>query len=275
VPLVWEVMFPCSTAASGASEMNQRIRKTAACLWWFRQIAPEADSVHPLRATTPQECGPIHSYTLLSREFETIFRVPSYERFLKNVDFGVAYVWQKRFLQHLLGRSSAKRWILKAPDHVFSLDALFAVFPDAVIIQTHRDPLAVLKSSSCLVEVLRGTFARPEPRDQLGRREARSLAEGMDRITRFRDAHPELAGRFIDIHYKALVANPFAAARSLYAQLDLPLTDTTAARIKSVAAQRSRYTRRTNPTLDELGVDQRVEARRFESYCMRFGIQQA
>jgi hypothetical protein len=274
-PLVWEVMFPLPLSPSKPNDIDQRIKKAAARLWWFRRIAPRADSVHPMRATTPHECVAIHSHTLLSQEFATILRIPGYAAFLDNIDLRPAYEWQKRFLKHLQTRCPVRRWVLKAPDHVFSLDALFAVFPDAVVVQMHRNPIEVLKSSLQLTEVLRRMFARPERRDQIGAREAHLLAEGMHRITTFRDSHPELAERFIDVNYRELVRDPVATVQRLYWELDLSLTDRTTEQVRSLAFTRGRYAHRPiNPTLQDLGLDARIEARRFESYCARFGIPQ-
>ena len=84
------------------------------------------------------------------------------------------------------------------------------MFPDAVIIQTHRNPLDVLRSSVQLTEVLEGMFARVGDPGETRIREARTLAEGMESITLFREAHPELAGRFIDVKYDELVSDPLA-----------------------------------------------------------------
>jgi hypothetical protein len=92
--------------------------------------------------------------------------------------------------------------VLKAPDHIFSLQALFSVFPDAAIVQMHRDPLEVLQSSIQLTTVLRKMFAWRQEPGEVGAREARVLWEGIDRITRFRDSRPDLANRFVDISYK-------------------------------------------------------------------------
>jgi hypothetical protein len=239
-------------------------------------LAPGADSVHPIRAKTPHECVAIHSYTLLSREFLTSFRVSSYESFLDEADFSPAYLWQRKFLQYLQSQGPKRQWILKAPDHVYSLEALLRVFPDAVVIQTHRDPLDVLESSSRLVEIVQGMFAHPQDRRALGVHEARSLADGMDRITRFRELHPELAGRFLDVKYNELVSAPVQTIRRIYRQLGLPLTRETLERVQNLAASRSRYGHpRNKPTLLKLGVDLESETRRFAAYCARFGIHPA
>jgi hypothetical protein len=266
-PQVWEVMSPLPGGT------QRRIWSAAACLWWFRRMAPEADSVHPIRATTPHECVAIHSYTLLSREFTTTFRIPEYERFVEKADFTPAYAWQKKFLQYLQIRRPKKQWILKAPDHVYKIEALMRVFPDAVVIQTHRHPLQVLESSSRLTEVVQRVFAHPQDRRELGIREARILAEGMDRITRFREGHPELAHRFLDLNYNELVSEPVETVRHVHRWLDIPMTSATFERVRNLAAHRTRYGRvRGRPTLLDFGIDLKSETRRFAPYCTRFGI---
>jgi hypothetical protein len=271
-PKAWEVMFPLPAPEAGRENRDPRVRRTNACLWWFRRFAPRADEVYPMRACTPHECVAIHSFTLLSEEFVTTCRVPTYEKFLRTVGLGPAYAWQKRFLQHLQSRYPTKRWVLKSPDHVYALEELFSVFPDAIVIQTHRDPLDVLRSSLQLTEVLHGLFCRPEDNDQLRERETRLLAESMDRSIRFRDLHPEFADRFIDVHYSDLAADPMKAVLEIYRHLDRPLTPTADQRMRQLVANRSRYRRRYNPTLADLGLDPAAERTRFQKYCMRFDI---
>jgi len=272
-PRVWEVMFPAPPPGAERRQRDPGVRKAAACLWWFRRIVPQADSVYPVRACTPHECVAIHSFTLLSEEFVSTCRVPTYEAFLRSEGLGPAYEWQKRFLQHLQRRCPAKRWVLKSPDHAYGLEELFSVFPDAVIIQTHRDPLEVLRSSSQLIAALQSLFARPGNHGQIAAREARVLAGAMERFIRFRDVHPGLAGRFIDVKYSELASDPLAAVRRIYQQLEIPLTEVAAGRIRRLISNRSRHRgHRTNRTLADLGFDVQAEVRRFSRYSLRFGV---
>jgi hypothetical protein len=274
-PRVWEVMFPVPGAKAASPETDPRVRKAAACLWWFRRLAPGADSVYPMRAHTPHECVAMHSYTLLSEEFVSTCRIPTYEAFLRAADLRPVYSWQKRFLQHLQSGGPAPRWVLKSPDHVYGLEELFSVFPDAVVVQTHRDPLEVLRSSSQLTRVLYGLYARPVDGDQIGLREARMLSAGVERFIRFRDAHPELENRFMDLKYTDLVRDPLAAVQHIYDRLEIPLTETAAARMRQLIGNRSRYPKRhAIPTLADLGLNTPEETRRFDQYCFRFGISQ-
>jgi hypothetical protein len=264
-PLVWEVMSPLPTDA------KRQLRRTAQCLWWFRQLAPEADAVHPIRATMPHECVAIHSYTFLSRAFTAIFRVPAYEAFLGARGLEPAYAWQKRFLQYLQSRDGdgERRWVLKAPDHMFGLEELLRVFPDAMIIQTHRNPLAVLESSSHLTDVLQRVFAHAQEAGEIGMREASVLADGLERITRFREDHSGLAHRFLDVHYDELVSKPLNTVRRIYRELDRPLPVDAVKRMGNLAANRSRYgAGRPRPKLADLGLDAGTKTR-FASYCAR------
>ena len=269
---VWEAMFPDSAMVADQGWHDSRIWKAAARLWLFRRMAPGVDAAHPLRARTPQECVTIHSYTFCSEEFLTTCRLPTYETFLRAADKTPAYAWQKRFLEHLQG-DCRQRWILKAPDHSHALEALFSVFPDALIVQTHRNPLEVLPSLVRLTEGLHKLFARPGDRQLLAEREARILAAAMERVSQFRDAHPELASQFVDVHYPELAADPLAVVQRIYAQFDLPLTVRTAERVRRLALHRSRYPgRRSAPKLAEMGLDFSREVGRFADYCRRFGI---
>ncbi len=272
-PRVWEVMSPAEADEPDRGWRDSRVWQAAWCLWWFRRLAPRADAVYPMRARTPHECVAIQSYTFLSEEFISTCHVPAYETFLRSTDLRPAYAWQKRFLNFLQSGRPPTRWILKSPDHVRGLEELFSVFPDALIIQTHRNPLESLRSSIQLTEVLHRLYARPQPREKLAEREARTLAWNVERVIQFRDEHPELASRFVDVNYSELTRDPVAVVRRVYRQFEMPLSEGTISNIQRIARGRSAYKgRRTAPTLVETGLDPRAQGKSFGEYCRRFGI---
>ena len=273
-PRVWEVMFPIPTQSKHPKKVDPRVRKAETCLWWFRRLAPGADSVYPIRAWMPHECVAIHSYTLSSEEFISTCHVPAYEAFLHAADLGPTYRWQSRFLQYLqMGRSN-RRWVLKSPDHIYGFDKLLRVFPDAAIIRTHRNPVEVVKSQIRLTKVLEAMFARPRELDQLAMSEARKIEQMLGYITRFQEACPNVAGQFIDVIYRELVSDPLAVVRRIYERLDIRLTEVAAERMRRLAAARSRYEkgRRDSPPLADVRLPDTADLGRFEDYCSRFGI---
>jgi len=273
-PRVWEVMFPIPIGMRSPEKVDPRVQKAEACLWWFRRLAPGADSVYPIRAWMPHECVAIHSYTLLSEEFVSTCHVPTYEAFLHAADLGPTYRWQRRFLQYLQMERPSRRWVLKSPDHIYCLDKLLTVFPDAAIIQTHRNPAEVLKSQIRLTKVLEAMFARPREREQLAISEARKIEQMLGYITRFRDAYPNVAKQFIDVTYRELVSDPLAVVRRIYERLDIRLTEAAIERMRGLVSARSRYKkgRRGSPPLADPGVDSTAGKDQFENYCSRFGI---
>jgi hypothetical protein len=254
--------------------VQARIRKAAFCLWCFRRLAPKADAVYPMRATTPHECIAIHSYTFLSEEFVATCQIPTYQRFLHSADLTPAYEWEKCFLQHLQSQSdpARNRWVLKSPDHVFGLEQLFKVFPDATIIQTHRNPVEVFKSLAALTRVLQGLYSHPVDLEASLSREAAALADATERFMQFRDAHPELARSIIDVRYADLIEDPIATVRRIFERVDTPMTPTMTQRVHSMASSRSRYrgvrsaARAPEPALD------RSSHLSFKQYCSRFGL---
>jgi len=270
VPRVWEVMFPVPLKDKLPTSTEQRVRKAEFYLWCFRRLAPGADSVYPMRAGTPHECVAIHSYTFLSEEFVSTCHIPTYEAFLRKADSAPAYRWQKQFLQYLQLGCSTRRWVLKSPDHVRTLDKLLAAFPDALVIRTHRDPIDVIKSQLQLTQVLEGLYARPGEYDQLAKREVRTLADVSDHMIRFQDEHPLKSAQFVDVTYQELVTDPLAVVRRIYDQLSARLMPAAAAQMYRLASNRSRYAgKKPAPTP---AIDCGGHVTQFENYCARFGV---
>ena len=81
--------------------------------------------------------------------------VPSYVQYLATCDMRPAYADHQRWLRALLYRRQRSqgdlpRLALKDPFHMWHLDALLAVYPDATIIQLHREPAEIVPSFASL-----------------------------------------------------------------------------------------------------------------------------
>src|SRR5262245_19104394 len=143
-PLSWEVDLPCPPPEAATWASDPRIAEVQARSDLTEQLIPGFRAMHPSGALLAQECVRITGADFRSVIFPTQFRVPSCARWaMYEADMAPAYRWHRRFLQHLQSRHPARRWVLKSPGHIWCLDALLAEYPDALLVQTHRDPLRI------------------------------------------------------------------------------------------------------------------------------------
>ena len=272
VPHTWECMFP-SPPTRRRRDQDPRIRMAERQIRWFHRLNPEFRSIHPTGARLPEECLIITSHSFLSFQFNTAHFVPSYQTWLEAQDLRPSYETHRRFLQHLQWGSTAERWVLKAPAHVFGLDALFDVYPDAGVILMHRDPVEVVASAASLHTSLRSTFSAHVDPTRVGAEQAARWADGIGRALAARDGGRVPAERFIDVHYTDLVRDPLAVARSVYEHFGISLGPTVEARWRRFLAEnpqgkhgRHRY------DLASFGLRADEERERFRAYRERFDL---
>jgi len=270
VPLTWEVMFP-ARRPDGAATTAELRAKTAARLEWANRLAPEFKRIHPIAPDLPQECIAITANVFMSIQFHTTHDVGSYEDWFERDTQKLAYDFHYRFLQHLDARRPGKRWVLKAPGHLFALDALLERYPDAKIIQTHRDPLRVMASMASHATVLRKAFSdRAEP-TEIAADWASRWAGALDRFLSVRDLAP--AGQFLDVAYDDIEGEPIATIERIYDFLGWPLTgEARDAMTRFLAANPKNKHGVHRYSLAEYGLDRDTELERFRRYCERFDV---
>ena len=270
VPLTWEVMFPART--SGApGEVDAIRKKTAVRLAWANRLAPEFKRIHPIAPDLPQECIAITANVFMSIQFHTTHNVPSYEDWFENDSQTLAYRFHHRFLQHLEALHPGRRWVLKAPGHLFALEAMLARHPDAKIIQTHRDPLRVMASMASHATVLRRAFSdRAEP-TEIAADWADRWARALDQFLAVRDRTP--SARFLDVAYDDIEGAPLATIERIYDFLDWPLTDEARGAMERFLAANPKNKHGVHRySLSQYGLDRQTELARFRRYCDRFEI---
>ena len=218
-PLTWEVMAPSPPpGACSAGELNKRIRRARRNLGWFDRLAPGFQAVHEVGAELPQECIAITAHSLRSLRFLVTYRLPRYAGYLAQTDMRDVYQDHRRFLQQLQFGREPCQWVLKAPAHLTSLDALAEVYPDALVVQTHRDPVSTLPSLASLRVRARSAFASRVNSGEVGAEVTDYWARALEHSHRVRQ-HYNL--EVIDVDYDALVHQPLATLENLYRQAGL------------------------------------------------------
>jgi LPS sulfotransferase NodH len=151
------------------------------------------------------------------------------------------------------------------------MNALADAFPDAVFIETHRDPAMVVASMCSLVGALTSTFTDEDWTAYIARHWTNLLAEMTERVDRFRDAHGDM--RFIDLQYSELLRDPIASMSRLYECLDRPVTAALEARWSEFLSENPQDKHgRHDYGLAELGLDRAEIDERFARHVARYEI---
>ena len=149
----------------------------------INRVIPSLSRIHHLVADGPEECYGLFEQSFTSELFTLRLRVPEFASWLLEADMHVAYGEYRRLLQYLSWRSPGERWVLKAPMHLLYLETLLDTFPDACIVQTHRDPIEALPSLCSLQAIVRELFLEVVDFGQVGQ----ALAERLLVRTHARD----------------------------------------------------------------------------------------
>lgn len=183
---------------------------------------PEFMGVHYLSADMVEECWLLLRQSVMSISFESLARLPTYSAWLEGQDWMSAYRKHRRNLQ-LIGLPDAeRRWALKNPSHLFALPALLEVYPDALIVQTHREPAAVIASMSSLAAQATVGQSHAFQNEVIGRTQLELWARGADRFIADRERYSQ--SQFMDVNYDDFIADPLGTVDDIYDYFGLRLT---------------------------------------------------
>jgi len=265
VPLCWQLIYPYP--------WNTRFFRHDFRRDWvemqfrlFRLSSPGVADLHPLAADTPQECTDITAQVFQSLRFDTTHHIPSYQTWFDARGHADAFRFHRRFLQHLDARD--RRWILKSPDHVFALDAILEVYPDARIVFLHRDPLSVVASCAKLTELLRRPFTRRLDRKEVGHQVASRLIESANRMA---EAAGTVNGRILHLHYRDVVSDPMSAVLAVYGHCGLDLNQGSHRAMQCWLEARRKH-RKRRYDLSEFGLDPGWLRQAFARYMDVFDV---
>jgi Sulfotransferase family len=214
-PLSWEVAMPSPPPESATFDTDPRAEAFDAYVDKnFSGKWADVKKAHPIGARIPQECGMILESAFQGINPTMMFRLPAFYEWYRSADTSFGYRVHKMWLQHLAWHNPRARWVLKVQEHAYHLPELLSVYPDALFVQPHRDPVTVLASISRLIEVIRSVAFEDQDRVALGGELLHLWNDGQVASMAVRKARPDLP--ILDIGYRALVADPVAMARRIY-----------------------------------------------------------
>jgi hypothetical protein len=273
-PLVWQTIYPYKETHR---KHDRRPAMVARQLRAFERLAPDFRGLHPLQADSPQECSEITAHVFRSLRFDTTYRIPSYRRWLDSdiTRHLPAYRFHRRFLQHLQHQGPRRvdtRWVVKCPDHLFALDAIRSVYPDARLVFVHRDPMRVLLSVAQLTEVLRRPFARHVDHAEIGRQESDRWLDGTRRMVAAGN-DIGLDDPICHVHHLDIVSDPVGTVNSVYRHFGLTLPTAAAEAMKRFAATKPNGGHGPRAyRFEDHALDPEAEGEKFRPYMLHFGI---
>jgi hypothetical protein len=194
--------------------------------------------LHYMTADMVEECWQLLRQSMMSISFENLAYLPAYSEWLARQDWTPAYRRHRRNLQ-LIGLNDASRtWVLKNPSHLFALPALMAAYPDAFVIQTHRDPRNVIASVSSLTVHATAGQSRRFQGEVVGRVQLELWSRGADTFMADRERYDP--ARFIDVAYRDFTADPLGTIEAIYHRMGRRLTPAAHAAMTAVHEESTR-----------------------------------
>jgi hypothetical protein len=265
----WELTNPIPVSDNPEKDIEKRQRRAKLHLSVANFVVPEMKFIHEVRHDSLEECWSLFIPQFTVQNWEMTNKWPDYGRFIGQHDMKAAYQEYKKYLQVITHRVPKKKLILKCPDHLWHLDALLDVFPDACIVWTHRDPSKSIPSYCSLASLnWRLLYGQFEPKE-LGPYIENRFEVGIERALAVRAKVGE--ARFLDINFRTLLNEPVAAVNKITRYFDLLPVD---------EGKMEAYLNRDRPdnrgkhtyTADHYGLDSEAIKVRFKTYIDRFNI---
>jgi hypothetical protein len=186
----------------------------------------------------PTECIFAFAHQFSSDQFTGLYNVPSYTIYRSGVDQTPIYDWHRKMLQTLQWATPTERWVVKAPSHLSNLDLVFATYPDARVVMSHRDPLRVVGSLADLMATLHWMHSDKVAYDVLVEFMCMGLELQMNAVTAERDSGSLPMDQIADVRYADLVADPIGLMHRLYDGWGLEISDEFSSRLHAYVGAR-------------------------------------
>ena len=192
---------------------------------------PDYTGLHYMTADEVEECWQLLRQSVHSVSYETLAHVPTYARWLAGQDWTKPYQRHRRNLQLIGLNEPEKRWVLKNPSHLFALDALFATYPDALVIQCHRPAETIMASMCSLAQHTTDGWSQRFVGETIGADALETWSRGLERFNAVRAT--QNPAQFCDVDYVELFRDPIGTVATIYQHFGIELTDDARAAIEA------------------------------------------
>jgi hypothetical protein len=222
--LSWECSYPLPFPGE-SSESEVRKDKAKTMMEMFLSLSPDFGDIHTVVWDGPEEDVLLLDRSFTAMSWDSFYWVPSYGIWLRSFDQSPAYAELREWLQVLQHQDpsrAGKRWVLKSPHHLTAADTVLDTFPECKIVMTHRSPEQAVPSYASMVFAMSSQYSEQLDKVAIGRYWNDRFRECLSGFDEVRSRRPD---RFVDVPFKATVAEPLETGTRVLAQLGLEVTD--------------------------------------------------
>jgi sulfotransferase family protein len=186
---------------------------------------PGQRAAHHRAAEEVHECCMLLWHSFVSNIWSCSWSSGTYDAWWQAQSERPAYLYYYRCVQLIGSTEPDKRWLLKNPGHIENLDLLFAIYPDARVIQTHRDPAKAIPSLVALLMMLHPLMeeGRLQQRGEIMlRREVAKWSNAARKADVMREKHP---GKAMDVIHGDFHRDPMGVLERIYGFIDMDISD--------------------------------------------------
>jgi hypothetical protein len=294
----WESLEPVvlDEELPAPGEVDPRRARCEQALWFVNESLPHFVRMHEMTTDHAHEEIQLLLLDVSTMLFETTALLPSWRDAYKATDQTPSYRYLRRVLQAitwqrrgrlrpvldplararggapLAPRAPHDRWVLKSPQHLEQLGPLMDVFPDAVVVFTHRDPASVVASFVTMAAYTARMHVEP-PIDlrAFGRYWSDRIADLFGACVR--DRHLVSPTRSTDVRFDEFMRDDLATVRRIYLLAGQPVTPEAEAAWRAFMATHPRGVHGTvEYDLARFGLDAAAIRAACRDYVERFGI---
>jgi hypothetical protein len=275
-PLAWEALAPLPVSPDPVFDRRERLRRAECEQELWADVHPEFMTMHELASDLPCECVHFLAYDCAGPHWSMLFDTPTFTGWqLEHIEPTLARLYRlhRRMLQTFQHGSEPRRWLLKSPGHLQTLAQLFAEYPDAQVVHTHRDPSRFITSLVSLLAVLRFTRSDAVDIAALGPLMELTYQMFLEQVIDQRENGVIPDGQIVDTHFLDLMADPVASLRGLYEQLGMawPRNHGDAVRGYLAAKPKGKHGEHRYDFAD-VGLDEESVRATFARYVEHYGI---
>lgn len=251
-------------------------QKTVEALRLQYEANPDLRAQHDISADSADECRFALRHMFLDDSYGYVCNLPSYRQWFEQQAMTPVYEWHRDVLKLIQHPNDAnRRWVVKYPSHLACLKEIFEVYPDACIIQTHRDPVATIPSFTSLVAGAGTAFSNSIDPKQIGQFMAEHWHHRIESAIRTRD-ELQREDQFYDVQFSDVLGDPVASIKGAFEKFGLKTSTLAESQMRAWVLDHPPGRHGSHSyTAEEFGLERADLSQLFSNYRQKYSVAKA